>query len=360
MNIAVFISPHGFGHAARASAVMEEMKGRGEVRFEVFTTVPEVFFQDFLDGPLRLHPIEGDIGLSQSSALEIDVQGSVEALEGLRAGMNEVVERAARSVVDLGCSLVLCDTSPMGILVAERAGIPSVLIESFTWDWIYEGFVAEAPAVRSHLGWLAEIYERATLRLQTQPFCQIKAGAVTTPPVARKPRRSRERVREDSGIGLEDTVVLLTMGGIRQDLPFLDQLADYPATFLVTGWEAEKRSGRTLFFDRKEPTYLPDLIAASDLVVSKLGYSTVAEVWLQDRPLLYVANDHFREVAVLRRFVQSELDAVELSQDEFNSGQWLHKVARTKPPPTDSGSGRARRENGAPVIAERVLELVER
>jgi hypothetical protein len=62
----------------------------------------------------------------------------------------------------------------------------------------------------------------------------------------------------------------------------------------------------------------------------------------------------------LRRFVQSELDAIELSQDEFNSGQWLHKVARTKPPPTDSGSGRARRENGAPVIAERVLELLER
>ena len=359
MSIAVFISPHGFGHAARATAVMEEMNRRGEVRFEVFTTVPEVFFQDYLDGPLRLHPIECDIGLRQRSALEIDIQGSVKALEDLRAGMNKVVERVARSVVDLGCSLVLCDISPMGILVAEQAGIPSVLIENFTWDWIYEPFVAEAPAVRSHLGWLAEVYERAALRLQTQPVCQIKAGAVTTPPVARKPRRSRERVREELGIGLDDTVVLLTMGGLRQNLPFLDQVDDFQATFLVTGWEAEKRSGHALFFDRKQPPYLPDLIAASDLVVSKLGYSTMAEVWLQDRPFLYVANDQFRETAVLRRFVQSELDAEELSQDEFHSGEWLHKVARRKLRPTDSGSRCARRENGAPVIAERVLDVLE-
>ena len=50
---------------------------------------------------------------------------------------------------------------------------------------------------------------------------------------------------------------------------------------------------------------------------------------------------------------------LELSQDEFHSGQWLHKVARRKLRPTDSGSGCGRRENGAPVIAERVLDLLE-
>ncbi len=46
-SLAYFISPHGFGHAARAcavmSAILERMPG---VRFEIFTEVPRWFFVD--------------------------------------------------------------------------------------------------------------------------------------------------------------------------------------------------------------------------------------------------------------------------------------------------------------------------
>ncbi len=50
-RIAYFISPHGFGHAARAAAVMEatyEMDPA--IRFEIFTQVPRWFFHDSLSG----------------------------------------------------------------------------------------------------------------------------------------------------------------------------------------------------------------------------------------------------------------------------------------------------------------------
>jgi hypothetical protein len=148
------------------------------------------------------------------------------------------------------------------------------------------------------------------------------------------------------------------MGGFRQDLPFLDRLVGTQTTFLVTGWEVEKRSGHVLFFDWNRPAYLPDLIAASDLVVCKLGYSTMAEVWLQDRPLLYVANDRHRESRVLRRFVQAELDAAELSQGEFDCGKWLERVAGGAVPPADGHSARALKGNGAGAVAERVLAVL--
>ncbi len=42
-----FISPHGFGHAARASAVVAEISRLCfGIRHHLFTTVPQAFFDD--------------------------------------------------------------------------------------------------------------------------------------------------------------------------------------------------------------------------------------------------------------------------------------------------------------------------
>ena len=46
-RIAYFITPHGFGHAARASAVMNAVSDIApSVSFDIFTTVPKWFFED--------------------------------------------------------------------------------------------------------------------------------------------------------------------------------------------------------------------------------------------------------------------------------------------------------------------------
>jgi len=50
------------------------------------------------------------------------------------------VYKRQEQVVAVGCLLVVSDISPMGLLVAETAEIPSILIENFTWDWIYQGY----------------------------------------------------------------------------------------------------------------------------------------------------------------------------------------------------------------------------
>jgi hypothetical protein len=48
-RIAFFISPHGYGHAARAAGIMEALSGLDPlIRFELFTMVPRWFFADSL------------------------------------------------------------------------------------------------------------------------------------------------------------------------------------------------------------------------------------------------------------------------------------------------------------------------
>lgn len=46
LRIGCCITPHGFGHAARAAAVVEAVGKRIPAEFVVVTTVPEWFFSD--------------------------------------------------------------------------------------------------------------------------------------------------------------------------------------------------------------------------------------------------------------------------------------------------------------------------
>jgi len=66
--------------------------------------------------------------------------------------------------------MVICDIAPMGIRVARAAGVPSVLIESFTWDWIYRGYAVQG--LNQFETYLQSIFAEATYRIQTQPICK--------------------------------------------------------------------------------------------------------------------------------------------------------------------------------------------
>jgi hypothetical protein len=79
-RIAVFVSPHGFGHAARSSAVMAEAHRRSGATFDLFTTVPEWFFGESIAGGFRYHDVVVDVGFRQRSALEFDLPATVAAL----------------------------------------------------------------------------------------------------------------------------------------------------------------------------------------------------------------------------------------------------------------------------------------
>ncbi|MFX6019324.1 hypothetical protein ABTF08_20820, partial [Acinetobacter baumannii] len=67
------------------------------------------------------------------------------------------VEGLAAQLRACAAEVVLCDISPLGLEAARTAGIPSVLLESFTWDWIYRGYCEREPALAP----FADLLERA-------------------------------------------------------------------------------------------------------------------------------------------------------------------------------------------------------
>jgi hypothetical protein len=68
--------------------------------------------------------------------------------------------------------------------------------------------------------------------------------------------------------------------------------------------------------------YHPDLVAGSDAVVGKLGYSTLAEAYRAGAPLGFICRPAFRESDVLAKYARAHIASVEVSEAEFESGDW--------------------------------------
>ena len=82
MNIAYFISSHGFGHATRASAVMDALALRDpQTHFDIYSGTPEWLFRDSYISNYTYHPGAVDVGLVQSGPMDHDLQRTVEALQ---------------------------------------------------------------------------------------------------------------------------------------------------------------------------------------------------------------------------------------------------------------------------------------
>jgi len=326
VRIAYFITPHGFGHAARAAAVMVALqKIDPAIQFDIFTQVPRWFFQDSLVRGLRYYHVCTDIGLVQTTSLREDLSATMRRLDAFFPCDRALVATLAALLRSASCALVLCDIAPLGIVAARAAGVPSVLIENFTWDWIYQGYVQEEARLARHISYLQSIFATADYHVQTEPVCCPCPADLTSLPVSRKPQRSTQQTRAQLGIPAQAQAVLLTMGGVSEPYTFLSQLQHYRDTFFVVvgAVDALERHDNVVLLPHRSAVFPPDLVYACDAVVSKTGYSTLAEAYHAGVPLGYVVRQRFREAPVLASYITAHMHGVAIAEPAFSNGTWL-------------------------------------
>lgn len=352
-EIACFITPHGFGHATRAIAVLESLQRLvPNLHARIFTTVPRSLFAESLTS-FTYHPVQTDIGLVQGSALVSDIPATLRQLAEFLPYPAQLVDRLASLCRD--SSLVLCDIAPLGIAVAERQGIPSVLVENFTWDWIYQSHTVEHPQLKEHQLFFRQLFDRVDYRIQTEPLCRKAPCEFVCGPIFRRNRGTAEEIRRKLGCG-DRKMVLVTMGGVPETPKGFSPAAGGDGVLCVySGQDKQQQVNQyTLLLDRNGDLYHPDLVAAADLVVCKAGYSTVAECCQAGTRVICVGRSDFAESGPLLDYVQSRLGGVAISREEYENGEWLSLVptalARIKPEPAKA--------NGADRVAPFLAALL--
>jgi L-arabinokinase len=348
--IAAYLTGHGFGHTTRLCEVLAEVRRRAPgLPMTVVGAVPEALVRAAVGPPLELRPVACDVGLVQRDALEVDEPASEAAALAFDAGWAPRLEVEVAFLRHAKARLVVGDVPPLAFAAARRAGLPSVAISNFGWDWIYRHLSARLPGLAGPAERASRAYAEADLLLEL-PF----AGGLDAFPrriqvglVARRPRVDRAEARRRLGLDGRPTA-LLSFGGVglpglgRERLDLGPDLAALLPEDLPPGRLQALGLGYV------------DVVGAADVVVTKPGYGMVSDAIAAGTPLVYTERGDFPEYPVMVREMPALLACLHVGNEAVRAGRldgpirWVLELPR--PPAPDLG--------GAARAAERILALL--
>jgi L-arabinokinase len=353
------------------------------VRVIVRTSAPRWLFDLTLTAPIEWRPAECDTGIVQVDSLRLDLEQTLARADRFHATLDDRAARERDFLRGCGATLVVGDIPPLAFASAAAAGLPSIAVGNFTWDWIYDGYPEAATEAPGLVPTLARAYAEATeaLRLPLHGGFDSCPVVVDVPFVARQSRRDAGEVRRRFGLPDSARLVLASFGGYGLtdiDLGRLSRLEGWtvvttsnvharrretePGEAVAVSSAAEAGRGLppTVRFVDENAIYeagyrYEDVVAAVDVVATKPGYGIIAECIANGTAMIYTSRGRFVEYDVLVREMPKYLRAGFLSNEDLYAGRWqqvLDAVVAQPDPPERP------RVDGAEVVAGRITEAM--
>lgn len=331
MNYAFFISPHGFGHASRSLALMEALLvADDQAFFHLFTTVPEWFFKGVIGEKFTYRHLACDVGFVQRDPFSSDFTATHKALADLLPFRSGQIDAVCRQLA--ACSLAICDISPLGIFAGKRAGIPSVLVENFTWDDIYAFYSSRHPFLKEWIDLLQRSFSVADFHIQTEPLCRRNEGAdLLVGPMGRRPEMGGAEVRRLLAIDKGQKIVLVSFGGFPWKTPEVEaNAARFPDAVFVVPADIGHiyRQGNVIFLPKQNEVSHVAIVHAADALICKAGYSTLAEGYCAGVPVAAIVRDDYPESPALAAFVEYNMGGICLPFSSVMDGSWFTVVPK--------------------------------
>nr|CAD1825412.1 unnamed protein product [Ananas comosus var. bracteatus] len=328
---AYYITGHGFGHATRVVDVVRHLIAAGH-DVHVVTGAPDFVFTTEIQSPnLHIRKVLLDCGAVQADALTVDRLASLEKYHQTAVVPREsILATEVEWLNSIKADLVVSDVVPVACRAAADAGIRSVCVTNFSWDFIYAEYVMAAGHHHRSIVWqIAEDYSHCEFLLRLPGYCPMPAfrDVIDVPLVVRRIHKSRSEVRKELAISDDVKVVIFNFGGqpagwkLKQD-------------WLPDGWlclvcgASDKQELPPNFIKLAKDVYTPDLIAASDCMLGKIGYGTVSEALAYKLPFVFVRRDYFNEEPFLRNMLEYYQGGVEMIRRDLLTGHWKPYLER--------------------------------
>ncbi|MBE7559116.1 hypothetical protein HS125_09265 [bacterium] len=343
-------------------ALMERLPE--SVDLSIYTSAPEWLFRQNLARPFRFVSVDLDVGTVQRDCFHPDADATLSAFAALWESRHARVVELADDLREHGVSGALIDIAPLAMEACFVANVPAVAISNFTWDWIYEPFVASRPHYRRLLDEIRAAHGRveALFRLPLHGEMRGFRRIVPVGHLFRPPRASRQATRDRLHFDPARVHVLISFGGLGEKrLPFdaMSKMGGYQFHLLQ---DMDEPTPPNLSVYPNGTVYHPDLVQACDVVLGKLGYGLVAECLSSRRPIVYVPRTGFAEHDVFVAELPARLPILPLSEEDFLSGRWLEAleaILRAPLPPPGADLDGARdilgKLGSAPIFAAQTL-----
>jgi hypothetical protein len=305
-RVAVAITDHGWGHASRMTPVVAELRRRGwPVLVLAGPDIAESFRRAApgcevltarMDRGLRVEPGGAAVDLAATEAIlrESLAAPDVGLVEALRPWRPDVV---------------LADATPWAADLAHAAGARAVLCSNFSWEEQYASSLGETAEVEALRERVRRFDGAIVLPLGTG------VGAVRVrrpvPLISRMPQQPAETLAR---LGLDPgrPLVAWALGRTPPSAQPLDlfralaRLCLDAGAQLVAAEPLRTACPDAAFAGAPDHLYWPDLLAASRVVVSKAGYSTLAEALRGSARLLVIRGHRTAEESAMAEAVLRE------------------------------------------------------
>lgn len=341
MAICFYITAHGYGHAVRELAIINQIPP--EIPIILRSMIPAEFVQQELRRPALHAPAAFDCGAVQFDSVNVDAKATLERYASLHAENHRRVDAEMEFLRQHAVRLVVTDVASFPCFVSQQAKIPSVVISNFTWADIYAEHVDRFPEYAPLLKSLRSEYRQATAGL-ILPFALPMADVPNHRQVGLVCRASRDIRTELAAyhqISTDKRWVLVYIGQGESQFQWERLASATDTVFLVLGREAPQLpnilNANPMRFGGQ------NIIATCDLVVAKPGYGIVADCVASGTPLLYTSRQDFAEYVALHRdlalwgagqfvppeiFYQGDLEP-EIAWAASLTGQWSGRLDGT-------------------------------
>ena len=321
-RICFVLSSHGFGHMARNLPLIQSLALSENIQLLVICAKPQIDWAKANLSTQQLAKIDfivetTDVGLIvHENSLEVDVTQLNAACSAYLELLPILSYKYAKILKKYGIQLVVNDISPLGILASKLAKLPNVLIGNFTWVEMYREWLSE-DIVEAY----QEIYRKVAMQisyaLHTPELLQygdqlLNASLSARPVCLKVVKQIKQQFTQP---------IVFVSAGMSTNLTFQWQVDTLPYQFITT--QQVHITGKNVLKLSPESSNTQEYIAASDYVITKAGWGTVAEALLSHKKLALFARDTVYEDRHTIQQLVSEQLAVKVTDENFQDIRML-------------------------------------
>ena len=280
----------------------------------------------YLNGDCSPVQTQIDVGCVQEDFIRINIEKTFQRLEEFFSRSETLIEQETQWLQQNKIDLILSDASSLPLKAAHRAGIPSVLICNFTWHDIYSHF----PGAEKWQGILDALKEEYALAsLQILPQCHIVNDVIQNKKevgfIARKGKDVKSRLEQVPGIS-DKTIVFIYLGDMGAQSVQWENLQQLEDMVFLTRDPLPKNVANLFVLDDR--FLYQDLIASSDIVCTKAGYSTLSTAFAHDKPVISCSRENFHEFATMRDYMSDKQIGLIMDSTKFFSCDWEDDIRK--------------------------------
>ncbi|KAF1959993.1 hypothetical protein CC80DRAFT_489252 [Byssothecium circinans] len=350
IRLALYPSAHGLGHFMRIvhlAQMLHETGGKRQAKYLLFirTNVNKGVRESLQAG-------WSHVGVVTFSSYEFPIQPSVvqknpytlstsQTWDAVRKfDANAAVEQEERFVKDNGIQIIISDCPSIPCVL----NVPSLLVTNFTFDTILQGLLATQkidPAqsediadIRAFIQDMTDQYQKADalIRMRGEIHMPYNGRTVDIPAHFRHAESSKTDTLEALNIPelLQPgrKILLHCFGGQPQNDTYT-RIPQLPPQWVCL---SQTIHAPPHFYAIKKDAHIPDLIAASDAVLGKLGWGMCSEVIGNGyKPFIFVPRSAFLEEEGLVKWMQKDhRRLVRMEVNVFEAMEWEDAILQAE------------------------------